>query len=165
MLIEPIAKSHNRGAFDSGDEEVTRFLREKALQDHEKNLSRTMVLVDEGEDPSRIIGYHTLLMLHVRQEELPNDRPRIKRDIPVILLGQLGVDRAIQRQGNGEYLLTDAQARVDEISRKTGVRGMVLDARNESLVAWYERYDFVRYPSSLRMYKSIDLIRKLHLID
>lgn len=165
MLIEPITKSHDRKSFDSGDEEVTRFLREKALQDHEKNLSRTMVLVDERDDPSRIIGYHTLLMLHVRQEELPDNRPRIKRDIPVILLGQLGVELAFQGRGYGEYLLMDAQARVDEISRKTGVRGMVLDARDEGLAKWYERYDFIRYPGTLRMYKSIDLIRKLHLID
>lgn len=33
------------------EEDVTRFLREQALQDHEKNLSRTMVLVDDGGNP------------------------------------------------------------------------------------------------------------------
>ncbi|HKA21608.1 MAG TPA: GNAT family N-acetyltransferase, partial [Blastocatellia bacterium] len=91
------------------------------------------------------------------------DRPRIKRDIPVILLGQLGVDLAFQGNGYGEYLLMDAQARVSEISKRTGVRGLVLDARTESLVSWYERHDFVRFPGRLRMYKSIDLIHKLEL--
>ena len=163
MIIEPISKRHNRKVFDCGDEEVTRFLQEHALQDHDKNLSRTMVMVDEEVDPDIIIGYHTLLLVQVRQEDLPRDRPRIKRDIPVILLGQLGVDRAFQGKGYGDYLLMDAQARVSEISRRTGVRGLVLDARNERLVSWYEKHDFVRFPGRLRMYKGIDLIRKLEL--
>jgi len=149
--------------FDCGDEKVSIFLREKALQDHDRNLSRTMVMVDEEVDPNIIIGYHTLLMVQVRQEDLPQDRLRIKRDIPVILLGQLGVDLAFQGNGYGEYLLMDAQARVSEISKRTGVRGLVLDARTESLVSWYERHDFVRFPGRLRMYKSIDLIHKLEL--
>ena len=122
-----------------------------------------MVMVDEEVDPDIIIGYHTLLLVQVRQEDLPRDRPRIKRDIPVILLGQLGVDRAFQGKGYGDYLLMDAQARVSEISRRTGVRGLVLDARNERLVSWYEKHDFVRFPGRLRMYKGIDLIRKLEL--
>ena len=85
MLIEPLTRDHNRKSFDCGDEEVTRFLREKAMQDHERNLSRTMVLIDPEESPKRIIGYHTLVMMQVKQEEIPNDRPRITRGIPVIL--------------------------------------------------------------------------------
>ncbi len=44
MLIEPLNRQHNRKSFDCGDEEVTRFLREKAMQDQERDLSRTMVL-------------------------------------------------------------------------------------------------------------------------
>lgn len=164
MIIEPISKQHNRKLFDCGDEEVTRFLREQALQDSGKDLSRTMVLIEEG-DPERIIGYHTLLMMQVRQEEIPEDKPRIKRLIPVVLPGQLGVDRAFQGLGFGELLLMDAQARVHEISKRTGIRAMTLDARNERLALWYEEHDFTRFPGSLRMFKSIESIRRLKLID
>lgn len=164
MLIEPISRAHERTAFDCGNGEVTRFLREKALQDHEKNLSRTMVLVDETADPACVLGYHTLLMAQVRQEEIPDDRPRIKRGIPVILLGQLGVDLEFQGRGFGETLLMDAQARVNEISRRTGVRAMMLDARNERLARWYESRDFIRFPGQFRMFKSIEAIRALELI-
>jgi GNAT superfamily N-acetyltransferase len=123
-----------------------------------------MVLVDEGGDPARIVGYHTLVMAQVRQEEIPDDRPRIKRGIPVILLGQLGVDRGFQGKGFGETLLMDAQARVDEVSRRTGVRAMMLDARNERLAGWYEEHDFSRFPGQFRMFKSIEAIRALDLI-
>src|SRR5437867_8158117 len=110
-----------------------------------------MVQVDEQVKPTCIVGYHTLLMAQVKQEEIPGDRPRIKRAIPVILLGQLGVDREFQGRGYGELMLMDAQARVDEISRKTGVRAMRLDARNERRALWYVRDDFSRCPDQFRM--------------
>jgi GNAT superfamily N-acetyltransferase len=128
-------------------------------------LSRTMNLVDEADDPVRIIGYHTLLMMQIRQEEIPKDRPKIKRGIPVILLGHLGVDQECQGAGYGELLLMDAQARVHEISKKIGVRAMMLDARTERLACWYETHDFIRFPGQLRMFKTIQAIRKLKLID
>jgi GNAT superfamily N-acetyltransferase len=163
LLIEPLSRSHNRKRFDCGDEAVTRFLREQALQDHEKNLSRTMVLIDQDADLARIIGYHTLVMAHVKQEEIPGDRPTIRRGIPVILLGQLGIEKDFQRRGYGEMLLMDAQARVAEISKKTGVRAMMLDARNETLAQWYEAHDFIRFPRQFRMFKSIAAIRALKL--
>ena len=164
MLIEPISRSHNRKRFDCGDEEVTHFLREQAVQDQEKDLSRTMVLINEQGEATRILGYHTLVLAQVRQDEIPDDRPRIKRPILVILLGQLGIDIEFQGRGYGEMMLMDAQARVDEISRKTGVRALMLDARNETLARWYERYDFIRFPGQFRMFKSIKAIRALKLI-
>ncbi len=143
---------------------MTRFLREQALQDQEKNLSRTMVLVDEQADAACIAGYHTLLMAQVQQEQIPGDRPHIKRPIPVILLGQLGIDQKFQGRGYGELMLMDAQARVAEISDKVGIRAVMLDARNENLARWYERHDFIRLPGQFRMFKSIDDIRALKLI-
>jgi GNAT superfamily N-acetyltransferase len=165
LLIEPIAKRHDRKRFDCGEPEVTRFLREQALQDQGKELSRTMVLVDEEADQSRIVGYYTLLIIQVRQEEVPSDAPpRIRRPIPVMLLGQMGVDKEYQGRGYGERLLMSAQANVHEVSRGAAVRGMVLDAKTESLVGWYEKHGFMRAPGGLRMYKRIERIRALGLI-
>ncbi len=163
MLIEPLTRKHNRKIFDCGDEDVTKFLREKALQDQERDLSRTMILCGLDENPDKILGYHTLLMSQIRQEEIPDDKPNIKRGIPVILLGQIGIDNEFQGQGFGDLLLTDAQARVGEISNKVGIRALMLDARNERLAEWYESRDFIRFPKSLRMFKSIQAIRRLEL--
>lgn len=165
MLIEPLAASHDRGRFDCGDDEVTGFLREKALQDQKRDLSRTMILIDEKVDSTRILGYHTLLMMQIRQEEIPNDRPRITRGIPVILLGQIGIDQNYKGNRFGELLLMDAQARTAKVADKVGIRAMMLDARNERLARWYERHDFVRFPGSLRMFKGIEAIRRLNLLS
>lgn len=165
MLIEPLTRTHNRKTFDCGDDEVTLFLREKAMQDHERDLSRTMVLIEPNDSPVKIIGYHTLLMRQVKQEEIPNDKPRITRGIPVILLGQLGIDANFQGEGLGDLLLMDVQARADEISRKIGIRALMLDARNERLAEWYEKHNFIRFPGSFRMFKRIEEIRALNLIN
>jgi len=121
-----------------------------------------MVLIDDAANQTRIIGYHTLAMSQVRQEDIPKDKPKINRSIPVVLLGQLGVDKAFQGR-LGELLLMDAQARVNEISRRTGIRAMMLDARNERLAKWCEQHDFIRFPGQLRMFKSITAIHKLNL--
>jgi len=155
LLIEPLSRVHDRGSFDCGDPDVTDFLRKKALQDQERDLSRTMILIDERDPSERILGYHTLLMMQVRQDDVPNDRPRIKRGIPVVMLGQLGIDVSIQGRGFGDLLLMDAQARTAEVAEKVGIRALMLDARNERLARWYEKHDFVRFPNSLRMFKSI----------
>ena len=82
----------------------------------------------------------------------------------MILLGQLGVDAEFQGRRIGDLLLTDVQARTDEISRTIGIRALMLDARNERLAEWYGKHDFIRFPGSRRMFKSIEAIRSLELI-
>lgn len=160
MNIVPLSREHDRRKFDCGDEAVNDFLRAGALQDQEKRLSRSCVLVDEAKDPKRIIGFHTLLMTVVDQEVIPGDRPRITRKIPVILLGQIGVDLEFQGRGYGDLLLTDTELRVAEVSKTVGVRCLMLDARSERLAAWYEKREFERFPESLRMFKSLQSIRR-----
>lgn len=161
MLIEPLTREHDRKRFECGDAGVDQFLREKALQDQTRDLSRTLVLAGLTDDRKRIIGYHTLVMSQVGQEQIPDDRPRITRPIPVILLGQIGIDTEFQGRGLGDLLLMDVQARVLEISEKVGVRALMLDARNGQLAEWYQKHDFVRFTNSFRMFKSIEAIRQL----
>ena len=160
MKSFPLNRSHDRQGFDCGDDWVNRFLKESALQDQDRDLSRTIVFV-EDQDAEKIVAYHTLFIAQVIQEEIPNDRPRIKRDIPVILLGQLGVDFGFQGSGIGDLLLFDIQARIAEISQFVGVRALALDARNEKLAGWYERMGFSRMPPALRMFKGITSISRL----
>lgn len=160
LLSLPLSRSHDRRSFDCADERVTRFLREGALQDQERDLSRTTVFVEKAA-PRGVVAYHTLLMSHVTQDLIPNDRPKIKRDLPVVLLGQMGVDVNFQGQGVGDSLLMDVQVRILRVARIIGVRALALDARSERLAKWYETHDFVRLPGSLKMFKSIEEVKKL----
>ncbi|MBX3297800.1 MAG: hypothetical protein KF762_19045 [Acidobacteria bacterium] len=160
LRIEPLTRIHNRKAFSCSDETVDQFLRQKAMQDQELDLSRTTILTDTERDPTRIVGYHTLAIIQIPQDQIPNDRPKIKRGIPAILLGQLGIDSEYQGMGYGDLMLSDAQSRVVDIAAKVGVRAMILDSRTERLAAWYESHGFMRLAGSMRMVKRIETIRQ-----
>lgn len=159
LRIEPLTRSHDRKSFRCADEAIDLFLRRKAMQDQELDLGRTSVLVNGSFDETRILGFYSIAMIYIDQEQIPNDRPKIKRKIPAVLFGQLGVDLEHQGKGYGERLLMDAQAKVLDVSALVGVRAMVLDARNERLVSWYSRYGFLRLEKSLRMIKRVETIR------
>lgn len=158
LRIEPLTILHDRKSFECSDETVGRFLREKAFQDQRLDLGRTYVQVDRL-DKKRIIGYHSIVITEITQEQIPDDRPKIKRNIPVMLLGQLGVATGYQGRGYGERLLLDAQYRAYCVSEIAGIRAVVLDARNERLAAWYSSHGFAALDGSLRMVKLISTIR------
>lgn len=167
MVIVHLSPEHRRDLFDCGVEEINRYLRENANQDAAKNLSRTFVALDEqGGEANRVLGFYTLVLRHLDFETMPDERPKLKYPVPVILLAQLAVDVRFQGRRTGERLLMDAQARVDVISQQVGIYAMVLDARDERLARMYEGYDFKRRADgALQMYKSIKAIRKLGLLS
>jgi predicted GNAT family N-acyltransferase len=159
LQIVALTRDHDRSGFGCSDADVDRFLKQKAMQDQVLDLSRTYVLSTEA-SPNKILGYYTITPIHISQTIMAGDRPKIKRDIPAVLLGQLGVDISFQGRGYGELLLVDAQAKIAQASDLVAFRAMVLDARNEKLAGWYEYYGFMRIGQALRMTKRIETIRR-----
>ena len=141
---------------------MNRYLREQAKQEADKGMSRTFVSLATG--GSRIIGYYTLTTGFVDFEHIPQERRLSRHPAPVILLARLAVDNTYKRRGVGERLLFDAQARVLEVSQGVGVYAMTLDAREESLCAYYQQFGFKRRADGpLHMYKTMKAIRNLDL--
>ena len=66
--LEPLAKSHPRKRFRSGQPDVDDWLATKALQHQEKLLSVTRVLLDADD---AIAGYYTLATGQVDFADLP----------------------------------------------------------------------------------------------
>ncbi|MBV9850767.1 MAG: GNAT family N-acetyltransferase [Armatimonadetes bacterium] len=162
MIFAHLAARHDRRAFDCGVEDMNRFLKEQTRQDAERGLSRTLVnLADDG---IRILGYYTLALGFLDFDSAPEEKRLSRHPAPVILLARLAVDKDFQAQGVGRRLLYDAQARAVEITERIGLYAMTLDAREERLCAYYERYGFKRRADGpLRMYKTMAAIRKLGL--
>ena len=141
---------------------MNRFLREQARQEADKGMSRTFVSL--AADSTRIIAYYTLTMGFIDFEHIPQEKRLSRYPAPVVLLAQLAVDNDYKRQGMGERLLFDAQARALEVAEGIGVYAMTLDAREENLCAYYEQFGFRRRADGpLRMYKTIKSIRNLGL--
>jgi len=141
--IEPFGKQYDRTQFDCGVPVLNDWLITKVRQFEKKNLARTYVLIVPGE--SQIKGYYTLSNHTVIYEDLPEDQskglPRI--DMPVVLIGRLAVDRSIQGEHLGEFLLIDALRRAEYLSRKIGVRAVEVDAIDENAKRFYIKYGFL----------------------
>lgn len=159
LHIVPLSRDHDRERFCCSDPAIDIFLKQKAMQDQHLDLSRSYVLADESE-PAAIVGFFTITLIHIPQEVIPGDRPKIKREIPAVLLGQLGVDREHQGNGFGELMLIDAQAKAIQAAEIVGIRAVVLDARSERLAVWYESHGFIRLGNGLRMVKRTETIRR-----
>lgn len=160
LRVSALTRSHDRSGFNCSDETVDRFLKQSSLQDQKLDLSRTYVLTDGETDATTVIGYFTITPIHITQDVIHNDKPRIKREIPALLLGQLGVDVRFQKRGFGEILLLNAESKALIASEIIGLRAIILDARSESLARWYSGYGYSRVGSALRMAKTIEAIRR-----
>jgi len=127
-------------------------------------LARTYVAVKPGD--VKVLGYYALSNHQVCYEALPEEQskglPTI--DVPVVLLGRLAVDKTVQRQGLGEYLLLDAMRRADYISQHLGVRAVEVHALDDAARRFYLRYGFVSLRDDRRhLFLPIQVIRQLRL--
>ncbi|EMB16495.1 GNAT family N-acetyltransferase [Rhodopirellula europaea] len=159
--IELLTKSHNRRAFQSGQEQVDGWLKRSALQSQKKHLSSTKVLLDED---GQIIGYYTLASSQVDFSDLPTEVAKSlpQRQLPVAVLAWLGVDSSVQGRGIGSRLLATALRDCHEASKTFAFIAVILDCVDESSKAFYGRYDFAELPGyPMRLYLPFKLLEKL----
>lgn len=143
VTIEPLDKKrHERASFDCGVSALNTYLQRQAAQDMEKHAAVVYVAVIE---PPAIAGYYTLSQFSIDLVSLPEDlAKRLPRYpvVPVTLLGRLAVASALRGQRLGETLLFDALRRSLVQSAHIASTGVVVDAKDESAVAFYRRYGF-----------------------
>jgi GNAT superfamily N-acetyltransferase len=133
--VQPLARSHDREAFDCGSEAINTFLRTTARQHQDRGISRTFVLVDpDSESRTRILGFFTLSACEGVSADLPSPlAKRFPRSLPAVLLGRLAVDREFQGRGFGGALLIEAICRVAALSTQIGIAGLFVDAKTNML--------------------------------
>lgn len=121
------------------------WLRRHALRNQVQNLSRTTLFTEPGS--GALAGYVTLATAQIGRELLPKkarrDRPA---SIPVVLLGQLAVDRRCQGQGLARQLLLYAMSTSVALSRSVECFGVVTHPLDDAVRAFYSRFGFVDLP-------------------
>lgn len=75
--------------------------------------------------------------------------------IPVILLGMLGVDARWHGEGLGHSLLVDAAQRSSAVAQSIGARALVVDPADDSARAFYVRHGFRPIPGSNRLFAKL----------
>jgi GNAT superfamily N-acetyltransferase len=135
---EPIAKKHDRKAFDCGQDDLNRFLQQHARQAHEHGASKTYVAVDDA-DEKTIYGYYTLSPAQVDFFRVPEvARLNLGRhDVGGFRLARLAVSKSLQGQGLGGELLAAAARRCMRASQEVGGTAMMIDAKDEKVARWY----------------------------
>ena len=149
FAIELLGSQHNREAFACGVEPLDRYLREQVGQDVRRRATACYVAREIATDA--IAGYYTLaagsILLSRMPQALAKKLPRYP-DVPVARLGRLAVDEKFRGRKLGAALLWDA---IERAARsEVVVYGVVVDAKDDDAVAFYEHHGFVMLSAEAR---------------
>lgn len=157
-----LEKKYDKKSFDCGYSLLNNYLKTQAKQDVDRDLSACFVLVD---DTDVVTGYYTLSANSVKRDDLPENLlkklPPSYQDLPVVLLGRLAIDKRLQGQRYGEFLLIDALKRCYEISKSLGTIAIIIDPIDEKAQNFYSRYGFILLPTSKKMFLPMKTIKEL----
>ena len=141
--LEHLSRDHPRKQFTCGETRVDDWIWTKALQNQEKHLSATKVLLDSS---SAIAGFYTLAMSEVEFDAAPDDvRRRLpQRRLPVALLAWLGVSASHQGQGLGGRLFSMALRDCYEAGKAFPFVALVIDCVSDSSLAFFQKWDLTQ---------------------
>ncbi len=143
--VEPLRRDHPRKQFRCGQGQVDDWLATKALQNQEKHLSATKVLLDPA---GTIAGYYTLATGQVDFGDLPAEVTKRlpRRLLPVAVLAWLGIAAGYRGQGLGRLLLAQALRDCYEAGKTFAFLAVILDCIDDAAKAFYRQWDFEELP-------------------
>lgn len=158
----PISASDEVAQFDCGERTRNNWLSLRAIRNEDEGNSRTYVAVER--ESGTVAGYSCLSANSLAHEHADGALRRNAPDpIPTVLIGRLAVNIRFTGLGLGSSLLQHALLKGIEAATSVGARAFLVDALNESAVAFYSRFDFRMLPGSARaMYlRTKDVLRPI----
>lgn len=129
------------GSFDCGVTSLNNWFRTLALKNQTSGGSRTFVAVA---DDGAMAGYCCLSSFTFARELSGDFGAGLPDPAPATLIGRLAVDLKFRGLGLGSSLLQDAVFRAVQVSLQIGSAAIVVHARYETVVPFYERFGFTR---------------------
>ncbi len=140
----PLCSEHDLSQFSSGEPELDRWLKNRAIKNEAQGASRTYVVCKV--DSMQVVAYYCLATGAIDSQSVPgNVRRNMPNPIPVMVLGRLAVDQSFQGRGLGKGLLIDAILRTLQAAKIAGIRAIIVHAISESARNFYERNGFKRF--------------------
>lgn len=140
---ELLTADHSLERFDCGDQPLNDWLLRRALRNQGEGSSRTWVVTD-GE---RVVAYYGSSIAALARDEAPGRIRRNQPDpLPAMLLGRLAVDRDHQNQGLVAALLKHFLLKAVEVSQLTGLRLVLVHAKDQQAASFYRHFDFEASP-------------------
>lgn len=140
---ELLTPGHRTNTFDCGDDPLNEWLRRRALRNQADGASRTWVVADGA----RVAAYYASSTAALAREEAPGRIRRNQPDpLPAMLLGRLAVDREHQCQGLAAALLKHFLLKALEVAQLTGLRLVLVHAKDAQAAAFYRHFNFESAP-------------------
>jgi predicted GNAT family N-acyltransferase len=146
FVFEPLGQKHDRAAFSCGVEALDKYLQKQASQEAKKHAAAPFVITPDGKT---IAGYYTLSQYANDLGNVPEGVAKKLPKYPAVsatLLGRLAVGYDFRGKGLGEKLLMDALYQSLKLSEQVASTGVVVDAKDESGRAFYQKYGFIELP-------------------
>jgi predicted N-acetyltransferase YhbS len=157
MPPRPLREDDERTTFDCGRPSLDHWLRRHAWGNQRSGASRTNVICDAA--TGSIAGYVALSVGQIERGYLPKFAQRNQPDpIPVILLGQLAVDRRFQGQGCARSLLHFALSTAVRVSAEIGVFAVLTHPLDDDLRNFYGRFGFTDLPGDPQRSMAVRII-------
>jgi ribosomal protein S18 acetylase RimI-like enzyme len=148
--VDALGQQHERSSFHCGEGALDRYLQTQATQDIRRRVAQCFVAVETSTD--RVVAFYTLSAASIPLADLPpEDAKRLPRypAVPAVRIGRLAVDLQFQGRCLGEAMLADANARA--LKAEIAAVMLLVDAKDENAVAFYERYGFRIVAGQTRM--------------
>lgn len=141
----PLACTHDRAAFDCGDDDRNTYLKRHARQNHAGGGAKCFVAVPR-DTPTQLLGFSTLSPASIEFNRAPSvvTRGLGRYDAPVYRLSRLAVARDVQRRGLGGALLWPALHRCLMVAREAGGVARLIGAKSDQAAARNEGHGAVR---------------------
>jgi ribosomal protein S18 acetylase RimI-like enzyme len=139
--FETIGEEHDRARFHCGEEALDRYFQTQATQDIRRRVANCFVAVEVA--TGQVAAYYTLSAASIPLVDLPPaEIKRLPRypTLPAVRIGRLAVDERFQGRGLGAALLMNAAHRT--LNADAAAYTLLVDAKNDGAVAFYQRYGF-----------------------
>lgn len=160
---------HVRADFDCGHARLNNFLKLSAKKQQKRDFTRVYVLTYQGED--RILGYSALNAGRIDADQLPVRARGLPSHgaIPVLMLGQVAVNKTDGGQGLGGILMHHAFEKTVAVAEQVGCHALILDVVSDDgedafqrRKDWYAGFGFVEFPSNpARMFMPLAQVRRV----
>lgn len=147
--VEPLAAEHDRKAFSCGEPALDVYFQTQVTQDIRRHITNCFVATEVR--TNAVAGFYTLAAASIPVHELPAEvMKRLPRYpvLPAVRIGRLAVDHRFQGRKLGGALLADAAARA--LGAAPASFTLVVDAKNDATVAFYEHHGLLRLVSQPR---------------
>ncbi len=140
---ELLVAHHQLETFDCGDESLNTWLRERALRNQGEGSSRTWVVTDGA----RVVAFYASSTAALVRDKAPGRMRRNQPDpLPAMLLGRLAVDQGHQGKGLAAALLKHFLLKALEVAQVTGLRLVLVHAKDSRAAAFYSHFGFESSP-------------------